>query len=338
MKSREVRLKSRPPGMPSPDDFEIVEVDVADPGPGEVLVRNVYMSVDPYMRGRMRDRAGYAAPFELGEVMTGGAVGRVVASESPALTPGDYVLSNYGWREAFCQPAARVQPLGELLAPPSAYLGIMGMPGMTAYTGLLAAASLKDGDTVFVSGAAGAVGSAAGQIAKLKGCRVVGSAGSAEKVRYLTDDLGFDYGFDYHGADLREELKRGAPDGLDVYFDNVGGEHLQAAISHMREFGRIALCGAISMYNDTTPEPGPSNLPRAIGLGLNIHGFLVRHYSHMRDDFQRDMGRWLESGQVTYRETVVEGIEAAPQAFIGLFEGANIGKMVVRLDEGGRTG
>lgn len=333
MKSREVQLKSRPPGVPSPDDFEVVEVDVPDPGPGEVLVRNAYVSVDPYMRGRMRDRRSYVPPYELGRPMTGGAVGRVVASEAPELAPGDYVLSNYGWREAFCRSADKVEPLGELRAALSAYLGIMGMPGMTAYTGLLAAASLQDGETVFVSGSAGAVGSTVGQIAKVKECRVIGSAGSAEKIAYLTDELGFDYAFDYHGADLRQELKQGAPDGLDVYFDNVGGEHLEAAISRMREFGRIALCGAISMYNDTEPTPGPTNLPRAIGLGLNIHGFLVRHYSHMRDDFLRDMSGWLASGAIKYRETVFDGIDAAPEAFIGLFEGANIGKMVVRVGE-----
>jgi NADPH-dependent curcumin reductase CurA len=333
MKSREVQLKRRPPGLPATDDFEIVDVEVGDPQEGEVLVRNLFVSVDPYMRGRMRDRSSYVSPYALGETMTGGAVGRVVASEAPGLSPGDHVLSNYGWREAFRAPAEHVQPLGELAASASAYLGVRGMPGMTAYTGLLAAASLADGDTVFVSGAAGAVGSVAGQIARVKGCRVVGSAGSADKVRWLTEELGFDYAFDYHDVDLRAELKRGAPEGLDVYFDNVGGDHLQAAISHMREFGRIALCGAISMYNDTEPAPGPTNLPRAIGMGLNIRGFLVRHYSHMRDDFLRDMSGWLADGSITYRETVFEGIDAAPEAFIGLFTGANIGKMVVRVGE-----
>jgi NADPH-dependent curcumin reductase CurA len=321
MKSREVQLKRRPPGMPSLEDFQVVQVEVGDPGPGEVLVRNLYVSVDPYMRGRMRDRASYVPPFGLGETMTGGAVGRVVASESPALGPGDHVLSNFGWREAFVCSADKLEPLGELAASPSAYLGIMGMPGMTAYTGLLSAASLKEGETVFVSGAAGAVGSAVGQIAKVKGCRVVGSAGSATKVSYLTDELGYDYAFDYHGANLRDELKRGAPEGLDVYFDNVGGDHLQAAIGHMREFGRIALCGAISMYNDTEPGPGI------------IHGFLVRHYRAMREDFLRDMAGWLASGAITYRETVMEGIEKMPDAFVGLFTGANIGKMVVRIAE-----
>ncbi len=332
MKSREVQLVRRPAGMPERKDFRVVEVDVGRPDAGEVLVRNLFVSVDPYMRGRMRDRKSYVAPYAIGETMTGGAVGRVVESRADGLAPGDHVLSNHGWREAFRCPATQVTPLGALAAPPSAYLGILGMPGMTAYTGLLAAASLKDGETVFVSGAAGAVGSAVGQIAKVKGCRVIGSAGSADKVRYLTE-LGFDCAFDYREGKLREGLRDGAPDGLDVYFDNVGGEHLQAAIGHMREFGRIALCGSISMYNDTEAGSGITNLPKMVGLGVNMRGFLVRHYAHMRPDFLRDMSAWLAAGRVTYRETVMDGIESAPDAFIGLFKGANIGKMVVRITE-----
>ena len=331
MKSREVQLISRPPGMPTPEDFRVIETELGYPGPGEVLVRNLFMSVDPYMRGRMRDRKSYAPPFGLGETMTGGAVGQVVESQVPDLIPGDLVLSNFGWREAFCCAAGEVTPLGTLQASPSAYLGVMGMPGMTAYTGLLGAASLKDGETVFITGAAGAVGAIAGQIAKIKGCRVVGTAGSADKVRYLVDELGFDHAFDYRDGKLREGIRAGAPEGVDVFFDNVGGELLQAGIGAMREYGRIALCGAISMYNDTEPAPGPTNLARMIGFGLNIRGFLVRHYSHMRANFMRDVGQWLADGRLTYRETVYEGIESAPDAFIGLFTGANTGKMVVRL-------
>jgi NADPH-dependent curcumin reductase CurA len=318
--------------MPSVDDFELVEKDVGYPGPGEVLVRNAFMSVDPYMRGRMRDRKSYAAPFGLHETMTGGAVGRVVESHAPELLEGDWVLSNFGWREAFCCAADEVTPLGDLKASPSAYLGVMGMPGMTAYTGLLGAAQMKDGETVFITGAAGAVGSVAGQIAKLKGCRVIGTAGSPAKISYLVDELGFDHAFDYHEGDHRRRIREGAPKGVDVFFDNVGGELLQAGLSCMREFGRIALCGAISMYNDTEPAPGPTNLPRMIGLGLTMRGFLVRHYAHMRKDFMGDMAAWLESGDVTCRETVHEGIEKAPEAFLGLFTGENIGKMIVRFE------
>lgn len=333
MKSREVHLKRRPEGLPTPDDFEIVETEVGDPGDGEVAVENLYMSVDPYMRGRMRDRESYAEPFAVGEVMTGGAVGRVVASKDPDLDEGDLVLSNFGWRERFRTDSDSVSAMGEPLASPSAYLGIMGMPGLTAYVGLFRAAKLEDGETVFVSGAAGAVGSAAGQIARVKGCRVLGSAGSEEKVRYLTEDLGFDYAFNYKDGDLRQKLDEGAPEGLDVYFDNVGGDHLEAAISRMKEFGRIALCGAISVYNDEEPQPGPSNLFRAIGQDLNLRGFIVSRHFDLRAEFLQNMSEWLRSGEIRYDETVYEGIERAPEAFIGLFEGANLGKMVVRLAE-----
>jgi NADPH-dependent curcumin reductase CurA len=334
MRSREVHLKRRPEGLPSTEDFEIVETDVGEPGPGEVVVENLYMSVDPYMRGRMRDRKSYAKPYGLGETMTGGAIGRVVASRDPGLEEGAHVLSNLGWREAFRAPADAVSPVGDLAAPPSAYLGVIGMPGMTAYVGLLGAAGLEDGETVLVSGAAGAVGSAAGQIAKIKSCRVVGTAGSDEKVRWLTEELGFDHAFNYKEGDLRTHIREGAPEGLDVYFDNVGGDLLEAAISEMREFGRIAMCGAISLYNATNARPGPSNLARSIGMGLTLRGFLVRHFAHMRDEFLRDMSGWLASGRIKYRETVVNGIENAAEAFIGLFQGANVGKMVVRLHDG----
>lgn len=333
MQSRSIVLERRPVGMPTPEDFAVITVDVPDPAPGEVLVRNVCMSVDPYMRGRMIDRRSYTPPFELGEVLTGGAVGRVVASASEGLKEGDFVESHYGWREAFTAPAEQLTALGELAAPPSAYLGVLGMPGMTAYVGLLDAAEYKDGDTVFVSGAAGAVGSIVGQIARIKGSRVVGSAGGAAKVAYLTEELGFDHAFDYRDGRILDHLREGAPEGLDVYFDNVGGDHLEAAILHMRPFGRIALCGAISQYNATEPAPGPNNLAVAIGLGLTLRGFIVSHYEQRRDDFRRDMAHWLRDGKVIYRETIKAGIESAPEAFIGLFTGANLGKMIVQLDD-----
>ncbi|REJ80779.1 MAG: NADP-dependent oxidoreductase [Acidobacteria bacterium] len=331
MKSREIHLKNRPQGMPEAGDFELVETEVREPGEGEVTVRNLCMSVDPYMRGRMMDRKSYVPPFALGEVMTGGAIGRVVRSRSEDLAEGDHVSSMYGWREAFTCPAGELRRLGELSAPPSAYLGVLGMPGMTAYVGLLEVAALKDGETVFVSGAAGAVGSVVGQIAKIKGCRVVGSAGSAEKIRWLTEDLGFEAAFDYHDGSIPEQLRAAAPDGLDVYFDNVGGDHLQAAIGHMRQFGRIALCGAISVYNATEPQPGPNNLTLAIGLGLTLRGFIVSHFQHLGDRFRADMEQWVASGRVRYEETVMEGVERAPEAFMGLFTGANTGKMIVQL-------
>lgn len=331
MISREVQLKQRPQGIPTNDDFDIVDVTVPDPVDKQLTVRNVCMSVDPYMRGRMVDRKSYTPPFQIGETLTGGAVGQVTASRVPEIAEGDYVLSNFGWREAFTAPADQVTGLGSLAAPPSAYLGVLGMPGMTAYVGLLEVGALKDGETVFVSGAAGAVGSIVGQIARLKGCRVIGSAGSAEKVAWLRDELGFDYVFDYHDGDLLGHLREAAPEGLDVYFDNVGGDHLEAAIFHMRPFGRLALCGAISQYNATEPVPGPVNLAMAIGLGLTLRGFIVSHFDHLSDEFRRDMEGWIASGQIQYRETVYDGIDNAADAFIGLFTGQNTGKMIVNL-------
>ena len=332
MKSREVVLARRPVGMPTVDDFAIREVDVPDPAAGEVVVRNVCMSVDPYMRGRMIDRKSYTPPFAVGETLNGGAIGRVAHSNDPDLPEGDYVESHLGWREAFVAKAAGLRRLGELQAPASAYLGVLGMPGMTAYVGLLDVGALKEDETVFVSGAAGAVGSAVGQIAKIKGCTAVGSAGSADKVRHLKEDLGFDHAFDYHDGHLERQIFQGAPQGVDVYFDNVGGDHLQAALNCMRPGGRIPLCGAIAQYNATAPVPGPHNLAIAIGMGLTLKGFIVSNFYHLRADFMRDMTDWVTSGQLKYRETAFDGIEKAPEAFIGLFTGANTGKMVVNLD------
>ena len=331
MKSREVVLANRPVGMPKVEDFEVREVELSDPEAGEVLVRNVCMSVDPYMRGRMIDRKSYTPPFAVGDTLTGGAIGRVERSNQTGLKEGEYVESHLGWREAFVAKGAGLRPLGELKAPASAYLGILGMPGMTAYAGLLEVAELAEGESVFVSGAAGAVGSAVGQIAKIKGCTVVGSAGSAEKVRHLTEDLGFNHAFDYHDGHLERQIFEGAPQGIDVYFDNVGGDHLQAALNCMRPNGRLALCGAIAQYNATAPVPGPNNLAIAIGMGLTLRGFIVSNFNHLRQDFMRDMTAWIASGEVKYRETTFEGIDKAPEAFIGLFTGANTGKMVVNL-------
>ena len=333
MKSREVVLARRPVGMPAAEDFAIREVELGEPEPGEVLVRNVCMSVDPYMRGRMIDRRSYTPPFAVGETLTGGAIGRVVQSNDPDLPEGEHVESHQGWREAFVAKSTGVRRLGNLEAPASAYLGVLGMPGMTAYVGLLDVGALKEGETVFVSGAAGAVGSAVGQIAKIKGCTAVGSAGSADKVRHLTEDLGFDHAFDYHDGHLERQIFAGAPEGVDVYFDNVGGDHLQAALNCMRPGGRLPLCGAIAQYNATEPVPGPNNLAIAIGMGLTIRGFIVSNFNHRRGDFMRDMTDWVTSGRLKYRETVFDGIDKAHEAFIGLFTGANTGKMVVNLGD-----
>jgi len=330
-KTRAVILARRPVGLPTPGDFAVREVDLPPPGEGEALIENVCMSVDPYMRGRMIDRRSYASPFAIGDALTGGAIGRVAQSNDPRLVAGEYVESHLGWREAFVAKASGLRRLGELRAPASAYLGVLGMPGMTAYVGLLGAGALKEGESVFVSGAAGAVGSTVGQIAKIKGCVAIGSAGGEDKVRHLVDDLGFDDAFDYRHGGLERRIRAAAPDGIDVYFDNVGGDHLQAALNCMRPFGRIPLCGAISQYNATAPVPGPNNLAIAIGLGLTIKGFIVNHYDHMRDDFLRDMTAWVTSGRLKYRETIYDGIDNAAQAFIGLFTGANTGTMIVNL-------
>ena len=331
MLSRAVSLRKRPLGMPSTEDFQITETDVPEPGAGEALVENLCMSVDPYMRGRMVDRKSYVPPFEIGETLTGGAIGRVARSNDPNLAQGEHVYSFLGWREAFVAPGSQLRKLGDLQAPASAYLGVLGMPGMTAYVGLLEVGALVDGETVFVSGAAGAVGSAVGQIARIRGCTIIGSAGGPAKTAHLTDDLGFDYAIDYREGDLLRNLQEAAPDGIDVYFDNVGGEHLQAALHCMRPNGRVALCGMISQYNAATPAPGPNNLALAIGMGLTLRGFIVSNFEHLRADFVRDMTNWVKSGELRYYETAFDGIERAPEAFIGLFTGANTGKMIVNL-------
>lgn len=332
MKSREIHLSARPDGMPKPDDFKVVEVDLPDPGDGEVLVKNVSLTVDPYMRGRMVDRQSYVAGFDLSEALTGGAIGRIEASNDENFKQGEYVESHLGWREAFVGSTRGLRKLGNLEAPASAYLGVLGMPGMTAYVGLLDVGKLKEGETVFVSGAAGAVGSAVGQIAKIKNCTVIGSAGGAEKVRHLVEDLNFDHGIDYREGNLTQQLMKCATQGIDVYFDNVGGDHLEAALNCMRPNGRLPLCGAISQYNATSPVPGPRNLAIAIGSQLTLQGFIVSNYNHLRDDFVRDMSEWISSGQLKYRETIFEGIEKMPEAFIGLFTGLNTGKMIVNLE------
>ena len=332
MKSSEIQLVQRPTGLPKTGDFQIVEVDLPSPDEGEVLVQNVSLTVDPYMRGRMIDRQSYVPGFQLNETLTGGAIGKVVQSRHSDFQEGDYVESHFGWREGYVSSTRGLRKLGELRAPASAYLGVLGMPGMTAYVGLLDVGELKEGETVFVSGAAGAVGSAVGQIAKIKNCKAIGSAGTAEKVRHLTEDLGFDHAFDYHDGHLERQILTGAPQGVDVYFDNVGGDHLQAALNCMRPNGRLPLCGAISQYNATAPVPGPNNLAIAIGSQLTLKGFIVSNYNERRADFMRDMTEWVVSGRLRYRETVHEGIGTMPDAFIGLFTGANTGKMIVNLE------
>jgi NADPH-dependent curcumin reductase CurA len=331
--SREIRLRSRPSGEPQPSNFELAETQVGDPADGELVVRTTFMSVDPYMRGRMNDAKSYVPPFKLGAALSGAAVGEVVASAAEGFSEGDLVLHGQGWREYATVQAQTARAIeASEAAPASAYLGVLGSTGLTAYVGLLDIAGLREDDVVFVSGGAGAVGSVAGRIAKLRGHSVVGSAGSPEKVAFMLDELGFDAAFDYHNGPVAERLHEGAPDGIDVYFDNVGGEHLEAAIGALRDRGRVALCGAVSAYNATEPVAGPRNLGLAIGKRLTLQGFIVSDHGDRFDAFERDMRGWVEAGEIGLRETVVEGgIEAAPQAFIDLLRGANTGKMVVRL-------
>ena len=331
LRSREIRLKRRPVGAPVADDFELAEVDVAPPGPGEVQVRNLWMSVDPYMRGRMSDRPSYVPPFRMGEAMQGGAIGEVVASEAEGFAPGDMVASMFGWREAFNARPEHLQKSETFGLPPQAFLGVAGLTGMTAWVGLLKIAELKDGETVFVSAAAGAVGSVACQIARIKGCRVIGSAGGADKIAFLKE-IGVDEVIDYKAEpDLKAALARAAPKGIDVYFDNVGGDHLDAALAAARPFARFALCGMISLYNEAEPQPGPRNLVMAVGKRLKLQGFILTDHVAETPTFLREMAGWVREGRILWRETVEEGIENAPRAFLKLFTGENIGKMLVKL-------
>ncbi|MEO7131472.1 MAG: NADP-dependent oxidoreductase, partial [Dermatophilaceae bacterium] len=299
---------------------------------GQARVRNVVMSVDPYMRGRMSDAKSYAEPYALGEAMQGGAVGIVEESRADGLAVGDHVLHGLGWREVAIVDARSARVIDTSLAPDSAYLGVLGMTGLTAYVGLTRIAQFTAGDVVFVSGAAGAVGSVVGQIAKALGAaRVIGSAGSAEKVAHVIDDLGFDAAFNYKDGKVSHLLREAAPDGIDVYFDNVGGDHLEAAIGSLRLGGRIAICGAISVYNNTEAAPGPRNLSRLIQTRGRIQGFLVGDNYDLAKEYAEKAAGWIADGTLATRETFVDGIEHAVDAFLGQLRGENTGKMVVRL-------
>ncbi len=330
--AREWHLAARPTGEPTPEDFALVEVELPDPAEGQVVVRLVAMSVDPYMRGRMRLGPSYAAPWEIGEVMRGGAVGRVVESRSPDVPVGALVLTDAAWRDVAVLDARAVRQLPATEDLPLTYsLGVLGMPGLTAWAGLFRVAAFREGDAVFVSGAAGAVGSAVGQFALLRGASaVVGSAGSPEKVAWLRE-LGLT-AFSYRDGAVRDLLAQAAPDGIDVYFDNVGGEHLDAALGALRVHGRAALCGSISGYNATAPVPGPSGFSALmVSKRLAVTGFLVSDHGDLRREFTETVSGWIRSGDLVVRETVREGLEQAVPAFLDLLRGANTGKMVVRL-------
>ena len=328
--SREIRLAARPRGTPAPSDFELAEVEIADPGDGEILVRNAYVSVDPYMRGRMNDAKSYVQPFAVGEPMRGGAVGQVITSRNDRWREGAWVQHDLGWREAAVLDGRGVRAVDPALAPISTALGVLGMTGFTAYVGIDDVGSVGEGDTVFVSGAAGAVGSVAAQLARVRGARAIGSAGTPEKVAWL-DELGLDGTFDYRETETRQALRQLAPEGLDVYFDNVGGETLEAAIGAMRLRGRIVACGSISRYNATEALPGPRNLFMVVTKRLRMEGFIVSDHADRFPAFLAEVAPLVAEGTIRHRETIVDGIERAPEAFIGMLEGANVGKMLVRV-------
>lgn len=331
--AKQIHLLSRPEGMPKHTNFKLVEVELQAPQQGEVLVGNHYMSVDPYMRGRMRADAVYAEAYALDAVMYGGAIGEVIESADDSLQAGDIVLNGAAWQDKFIAKAntlSKVVPFDPTRL--SVYLGTLGMPGLTSYVGLLKYGEPKQGETVFVSAASGAVGANVCQIAKLKGCRVIGSVGSDAKAQWLLDECGVDAVINYKTCgDLSKALAAAAPEGVDVYFENVGGEHLQAALNAMNPFGRIAACGMIASYNNAKSAPGPNNLMLIVGKKIRINGFIISDHAARREEFLAEMIPWIQEGKIKIRETVVEGIDNAVDAFLGLFSGENFGKMVVKL-------
>jgi len=336
---REWHLTRRPHGVPLDEDFALVEVELPVPGNGEILVRNSFLSVDPYMRGRMDNAKSYIPAFQLDQAMGGAAVGVVeevgtsaVDSGGTPIAIGDTVAHEFGWRTRSLVAGASARVLDTTLAPAQAYLGVLGMPGLTAYAGLLRIGEFVEGERVFVSAAAGAVGSLVGQLARLKGASlVVGSAGGPEKTAWLLNEAGFDAAIDYKATPIRKGLALAAPEGIDVYFDNVGGDHLEAAIRALRLRGRVAVCGMISVYNATERPAAPRNLPMIIGKRLTLRGFIVFDHADLRPQFEAEVGQWLAEGKIVWRDTMVEGIDNAVNGFLDLMAGANTGKMLIRL-------
>jgi NADPH-dependent curcumin reductase CurA len=332
LQNREILLKSRPKGKPSAENFEMTTSEMSPLSDGEFLVRNEWMSVDPYMRGRMKEGDSYVEPFAIGEPMEGGCVGKVVESRSDHFSEGETVLGNLGWREYWKSEGEGVANVDPSLAPIQAYLGVLGMTGLTAWVGLTRIAQLQPGSTVFVSAASGAVGSIACQIAKAKDCTVIGSAGKASKIAWLEDVAGVEKVMNYKETEnINESLANLAPNGIDVYFDNVGGEHLEAAIEQLNDFGTIVCCGMISTYNATQPPAAPGNLFKVISKRIQMQGFIVRDHMEDYDTFLREMLSWIEAEKIRWEETITEGLANAPQAFIGLFDGDNLGKSLVKI-------
>jgi len=326
-------MASRPDGEPTAENFEIVESPIPTAKHGEVLIRTQYMSLDPYMRGRMRSGPSYATPLQLGEVMTGEVVARVEQSESPLYKVGDTVRANIGWQEWAAVGAHIVRPVNSDLAPISTALGILGMPGMTAYFGLLEVLKPRAGDTLVVSAASGAVGAVVGQIGKLNGCFVIGVAGSDEKCAYTIDELGFDAAINYKTQDISAELARLSPTGVDCYFDNVGGPVSDAVFENLALKSRVAICGQISQYNASTPPQGPRNMAVLIRTRTTIEGFLVYDFELQHEIARTRIANWIKDGSLKYKEDVIDGFEKAPEAFIGLLNGKNFGKLLVKLSD-----
>ncbi len=330
VKTRVIQLKQRPRGVPSVSDFDLVETRLPPLQEDQVLVRNLWMSVDPYMRGRMEGRKSYIEPFQIDEPLSGGAIGQVMESRHANFPEGVYVSHQGGWREAYIAPGEAFQLVDPSVAPLPAFLGVLGMPGLTAYVGLSLAAP-QQGETLFVSAGGGAVGSLVCQLARRRGLRVVASAGSALKLDWLENTAGAASALNYKARDFTSRLAHAAPNGLDIYFDNVGGAQLEAAISHMNNFGRILVCGMISFYNDSKKPTGPRNFIEIISKRLTMRGFIVTDHTDQYPAFIEEVGGLIRSGDISWEETVLEGLERAPEALIGLFEGGNTGKMLVKL-------
>ncbi|MEE4412070.1 MULTISPECIES: NADP-dependent oxidoreductase [unclassified Serratia (in: enterobacteria)] len=334
--NRRILLASRPHGEPTADNFRLETTDIPQPAAGQVLLRTVYLSLDPYMRGRMSDAPSYAPPVEIGQVMVGGTVSRVVASQHPDFKAGDWVLGYNGWQDYALSDGNGLHNLGAQQTQPSRLLGVLGMPGFTAYMGLLDIGRPQPGETVVVAAASGAVGSVVGQVAKLKGCRVVGVAGGAEKCRYVVEELGFDACVDHRAADFAEQLAAACPQGIDIYYENVGGAVFDAVMPLLNAKARIPVCGIIAHYNATALPDGPDRLPMLQGLILRkrirMQGFIIfDDYGSEYGDFLQQMGEWVGQGKIKFREDVVDGLENAPQALIGLLQGKNFGKLVIRV-------
>jgi NADPH-dependent curcumin reductase CurA len=331
--NRSWTLANRPVGYPQESDFVIAESEVEDPLNGEILVRTLYMSLDPYMRGRLRDRRSYAVPVGIGDVIVGEGVGRVVASQSDEVSVGDIVACQIGWQEYAVIPAHTARVVDPSVAPVSTALGVIGMPGLTAYHGLLAVGRPRPGETVLVSAASGAVGAVVGQIAKMTGCRVIGTVGSDEKADYCTQELGFDAAVNYKTEDVFARIAELAPDGIDIYFDNVGGPVTDAAIENLALRGRVLVCGQISQYNLEEPELAPRNLWNLITKQARIEGFIVFNFQNEHEVARARLASWVRDGSLKYREDIVDGFEQAPRAFIGLMNGANFGKLLVKVSD-----